>query len=577
MVQSNEDHLEDRPLEKAISRRGFLSGAALVGAAAALGLAGCQPSNSGGGSTGGGSGDSTGGGGSDTTGGNPAWLGEEPQIADADIKETVETEILIIGAGTGGMFAACAAGEDGAKVLVLDRGQGGVIRDDLGGVNSRLQQENNYTIDKRAFMQDMYRYASGHQKPRLLQKWFDNSGEVIDWYEKVLKDAGVKLWHEDDKKKTEPNYPHWATGHSPQWPQDGSLNGLKVLTNYADNTGNVEIRWSTPMVKLVVENNKVTGASAKNDAGYIKIKASKGTIVSTGGYALNDEMMKALQPHTIPLFGMNVGFPGNQGDGIKACLWAGASWDDIHTSMLFDRSGMKPDSTGGPDDMTGQLFWMGSQPWLKVNLNGERFCNESGTYDFVLHASAHQPNAIYVTLFDDDYQKYAEQFDMHGCSRMFPFDNGAPQNIPMAAVVGMNQGLIDQGYLQKADTIEELAGKLGIPADKLKATVDRNNQNYDAGADPDFGKEPYRLSPVRKAPFYGIRQTGMILSTMDGITINEDCQALRADGSVIDGLYVIGNDSGGYYANTYPNLSTGNACGRTITFARMTAKALAKA
>lgn len=63
---------------------------------------------------------------------------------------------------------------------------------------------------------------------------------------------------------------------------------------------------------------------------------------------------------------------------------------------------------------------MGSQPWLKVNLNGERFCNESGTYDFVLHSDAQQPGSIHVTLWDADFATYAEQFDMHGCSRLFP-------------------------------------------------------------------------------------------------------------------------------------------------------------
>ena len=110
----------------------------------------------------------------------------------------------------------------------------------------------------------------------------------------------------------------------------------------------------------------------------------------------------------------------------------------------------------------------------------------------------------------------------------------------------MNEELAAKGYIQKADTLEELAGKLGLPADALIATVERNNENYDNQVDPDFGKEPFRLSPVRNPPFYGIRNTGMLLCTMDGININTQGQALSADGSVIEGLYVTGNDSGGY-------------------------------
>ena len=93
--------------------------------------------------------------------------------------------------------------------------------------------------------------------------------------------------------------------------------------------------------------------------------------------------------------------------------------------------------------------------------------------------------------------------------------------------------------------------------------------------DPDFGKEAFRLSPVRKAPFYGVRTSGYMLCTLDGITINESFQAVNEAGEAIEGLYVAGVDSGSYYAGTYPNLSTGNCCGRSVTFARMIGKALA--
>jgi hypothetical protein len=159
---------------------------------------------------------------------------------------------------------------------------------------------------------------------------------------------------------------------------------------------------------------------------------------------------------------------------------------------------------------------------------------------------------------------------------MLPNDNGAPPNIPMPAVLGMVKGLIEEGYVQQADTVEELAKKLNIPADTFKKTVDRYNELYDLQSDPDFGKEPFRLSELRKPPFFGVRQNSMILCTLDGIRINTDLNALDAEGKPIEGLYVVGNDSGGYYANTYPNMITGHACGRTITFARLAAKAIAR-
>lgn len=553
-----------------ISRRTFLAGAAATGAVAAIGLAGCAPKSA-----------------SEEAEASAAssasaaahtdWLGEAPEIAESDLVETLDTEVLVIGAGTGGLFAACAAGEEGADVVVLEKFEnGGGVRDDLGAANSRYQQANGYTIDKQSMARDMYHYAAGQCNQALHTMWYDNSADAIDWYGDRLEERGVVLWHEMAEEKHKTNYQHWATGHSPAWPEDKSLDGNTVLTDYADSLGNVTFRYATPMVKLVSEGERVVGAIAEGKDGFVRVNASKGVIVCTGGYARNEEMMNALQPHTQSIYSNNTSIPGTEGDGIKACLWAGAKMDETHSSMLFDRTAILPDQVGGYQTQ-GKMFWMGSQPWLKVNLNGERFCNESGVYDFILHAAASQPENTYCVIYDADYATYAEQFDMHGCSRLFPFDNGAAPNIPLAVVQGMNEELLTEGYIQQADTIEELAEKLGIPADELKASVDRNNDNFDNQEDPDFGKEPFRLSPIRKAPFYGVRSSGRLLCTMDGITIDTQCRALRADGSPIEGLYVTGNDSGSYYSMTYPNLSTGNACGRTVTFARMIGKALANA
>ena len=128
----------------------------------------------------------------------------------------------------------------------------------------------------------------------------------------------------------------------------------------------------------------------------------------------------------------------------------------------------------------------------------------------------------------------------------------------------------------KADTIEELAEKLHLPVEAFKATVERYNGFVKNGNDLDYGKEPFRLTPVNQGPFYGAKNTGDILCTMDGIVIDTNMNAIDTEGNAIPGLYVIGNDSGAYFANTYPNLSTGMACGRTVTFGRHVGKYLAK-
>lgn len=512
------------------------------------------------------------------------WLGAEPVISDAEIAEEYETEILVIGCGTGGMFTICSAAEEGAKVIGIDRSpSGGSVRNDIGGANSRYQKEWGTEIDKFDFITMATEYAAGNIDQRLVAKWYDNSGAVVDWYGDRLSERGVELWHESGDTGDVVRYPHIPIGHSPRWTgtDDGNgnpLNGNIVLHDYAVSKG-AEFHYSTSLVKLNFEGGRVTGCIAKNeDDKFVRYTATKGTVVCTGGYAGNWSMLETLQPETLQITGS--GGSGNPGDGIKACLWVGAAMDETHLSMLFDRAGLRPDQDPGPETMkaggTGN-FWIGSQAFLKVNADGDRFFNESGTYDGILHADRKQKGHAHYTIFDANWETYCEQFKMHGCARIFPFENGAdPQNSHIVVKEKFIPQLLEQGILQQADTIEELAEKLLLPVDEFKATVEHYNQLCYAGEDTDFGKEPHRLTPVDTAPFYGCKNAGTMLCTLDGIKIDPNCNALNKAGHPIPGLYVNGNDSGCYFANSYPNLSTGMACGRTVTFGYLIGKDLAK-
>lgn len=513
----------------------------------------------------------------------PDWLGEEPQIADDEIVATYDTDILVVGCGTGGMFVVAAAAEEGADVIGIDRFPTGVgIRDDLGAINSRYQQEWGTEIDKFEYITMATQYAAGHINQALVALWCDESGAAIDWYGDRLEERGVELWYEagdDDDNR----YEHFATGHSPRWTDsdDGegnTLDGNKVLYDYAAGLG-AQFDYSTTMVKLVKEDGRVTGCIATNsDGDYVRYNAAKGVVVCTGGYSLNYDMMDAMQPWNLRIIGRNGSEPGAWGDGIKACLWAGAKMDETHSMMMFDRCALRPDQpTGRATAESGDngFFWMGSQPWLKVNADGKRFFNESGTYEGILHADEYQKGHCHYTIFDSNWTTYCQQFQMHGCSRLVPFVNEADPNMTYEAVEGMLPGLIEAGQLIQADTLEELAEGLGLPADTFVAEVERYNELCAAGEDADFGKEAHRLTPVDTAPFYGCKNTGYVLCTLDGIQIDTNMNAIDPDGNPIEGLYVVGNDSGCYFANTYPNLSTGMACGRTVTFGRHVGKYLA--
>jgi len=521
------------------------------------------------------------------------WLGEAPEVKDADITETLDTEVLVVGCGTGGWIATMTAAEEGAKVLVVEKRETPTgIREDIGGIDSKLQLASfaeypRFKIDKTEALQEIVRYASGYVDSDLVKVWINNSGELVDWLTNLMESTGDwTMSLEGSVGNTE--HPErdkaYATGHSPHKTEQGvekEVTTSSTFMDFCDATGNVEWKFSTALVKLEQDGKgKVTGIIAQDltDNHYIRINASKGVIMATGGYATNTDMMLALQPMTMKMkANVPIGSTAD-GSGIKAMLWAGAEMDPTHVSMMFNRCAVLPTETAGYQT-NGKWFWFGEQPFLKVNLKGERFCNESGPYEFMLHSMYMQPNHTYCDIFDANNKKYCEQFEEVGCCRLFPFDNGALSNRDYdscwASMVEGENSMLESGHLVQADTLEELAEKLNIPKDAFVATVERYNELCAKGVDEDYGKAVHRMTPVDTAPFYGVRTCAWHLTTLDGCRINTDMQVLREDGTVIEGLYATGDCTGGFFATNYPNLFTGLACGRTMTFGRRAAKILA--
>ncbi len=520
------------------------------------------------------------------------WLGEAPEIADSDIAETVDTDVLVVGVGTGGWPTLMTLAEEGVKALAIEKRETPTgIREDIGAIGSRLQQETIKTypeqeIDKMEALQELVRYSSGYIDSDLAKVWINESAETVDWLTDIFEGSGKYFMsHEggignvDDPGRDKA----YSTGHSPhkkeEFADDASVTTNSVFTEYIESQpGDVTIRCQCELVRLIQDDaGKVIGAIAKDTAkdAYVKINVAKAVIMCSGGYATNTDMLKALQPETL---NMKVNYTLGStcdGSGIKAMLWAGAALDPIHSSMMFNRCCVKPDETAGYKT-TGKWFWFGEQPFLKVNLNGKRFCNESGPYEFMLHSMVMQPGHTYVDVFDANNEKYCEQFDEVGCCRLFAFPNGAASNMPYSFVWSKIEELIEAGYVQKADTLEELAEKLKIPVDNFVASVKRYNELCAKGVDEDYGKEKHRMTPVDTAPFYGVRTCAWHLTTLNGCRINTDMQVIREDGTAIEGLYATGDATGGMFATTYPNLMTGLACGRTMTFGRRAAKNVAK-
>ena len=225
--------------------------------------------------------------------------------------------------------------------------------------------------------------------------------------------------------------------------------------------------------------------------------------------------------------------------------------------------------------LPGTIFQenIGSQPFMKVNRNGVRFCNESTPYDILCFQAGRQPGGVFCQVIDANAPEDILRFATIGCS--------AFANQMMAVGMPIEEFCtvaLEQGVMQKADTLDELADKLGFEGAAKQAFLDqadRYNAQFDAQADDEFGKEAYRLSALRQAPFYGCWFGGSLLATIDGLQINADCQVLREDESIIPGLYAAGDVSGSFFSGNYPEYIVGCASGRLSTEGRHVARLLA--
>ena len=511
----------------------------------------------------------------------PAWLGVEPQIAASDIVATYDCDVLIVGgAGNGGLAAAATASDLGLNFIACDKAQSVTeSREYLGAVNSTYSAQVG-EMDEMKLVNEISRYASGKCDRDLVKMWVEDSAEMIDWVDPMLQAAGKTCSVADpgDHATGGTDYVVPVCEHS--WPvpyQPPTRND--VLLEHIQAQGD-DIWFGYELVRLVHDEGVVTGGIFKSDAGYVQINAPY-VVLACGGYPANPEMMQALQPdacHVVTAASYNAFCDGS---GIKCGMWAGGAKQADPTPMLFDRGAVAPGvdagyvGTGADATLPGKIYQLniGSQPFLKVNREGRRFANESTPYDNMLFATARQPGGVFCQVFDGNAQEDIKRFMMIGCAsytRMM-----MEQGMPVDDFIAMDGG---SDVFVKADTLDELADKLGFAGEAKEtflATCDRYNELFDAQADPDYGKEDYRLSELRTPPFYGCWYGASLLTTLDGLQINAKMQVLDDEFEPVSGLYAIGDNSGSFFNTNYPEYFPGLAAGRTVTQGRQLMKQIA--
>ena len=524
------------------------------------------------------------------------WLGTEPDIDETAITETVDTDILIVGAGNGGMFAAAYAAANGLNFRVIE--QNANVQDTrhwYGAVDSAAAKEaGEPATDKAKLLSEISRYASGKCDQRVVKTWINESAAMHDFMRSILEDkygwvcdftsGSEAAWPaENAEHNTDYLYPVQEHNYMASESASGTPRN-ELLLQYIQELG-YDVDFKTSLAKLEKNSDgRITGiiAQSTEDDHFIRYNANQGVLLACGGFPGNPYMMEQLDPLGTSVTTACSYSPADKGYGIRAAVWAGANLDKEAAPMLFDRGIVAPgvdagyvdsDSAFGGKAFPGKIrqYNPGTQPFLKVNRNGERFANESCPYNDIVYAAAHQPGRVYAQICDANILEDAKRFHTIGCSAQTR--NGGEKYIQ-----GKMDEAIEAGALFKCDTLDELADKMGFTGaakDTFLATVERYNELYDKQNDEDFGKPAYRLSAIRTAPFYGCWLGASLLTTEQGIAINEKGQALDTNNQPMEGLYITGDMSGSFFANNYPCLMAGVAMGRTLTYAMKAVKQMA--
>ena len=558
-----------------ITRRNFLTGAAVAGAGATLmGLVGCS---SGGGEAS-----------KETSGGDakapesvevatdakPWEVAPEP-IPDSEIDETVDCDIVIVGAGIAGLPASMLAAEQGANVHIVEKaGTYGTARLCTSGFNAKLQTENGIHYDRKEFISEAWKITNGVQgRMSSYGKWFDNSGPYVDWLQEIFQSQGYDLVAQQVNGFKVTNDGIGQQGYESFWTAFASMiyfvdkdgktldSGVNpdwtgIMAKYAEDHG-ATFHYNSPAVQLVRDENgegRVTSVICETEDGsYVKYNASKGILLTTGDFASNKEMM-GYYNRSLLKASTAIAEVKNTGDGHKMGLWVGADIDDFACGDCFPFVGVTLDNKRPQSDQTKSYAAVASLPVLMVDCTGRRIAAENLPFQgFSIPKITSTPDGAAFSVWDSAWES------------KFPSDypKGDYLSTNTAAQVEID---IEAGTIHKADTLEELAEIAGFDKDIFVANVERYNELCEKGEDLDFYKSPLWMTTIDTPPYYVSKHIVSVTSTRGGLKINDQMQVLDKKGLAIPGLYAAGNTAGSFYGNVYPPNIMGTGIGHGQCF-----------
>lgn len=310
----------------------------------------------------------------------------------------------------------------------------------------------------------------------------------------------------------------------------------------------IPIWTDTALARLVVEGQRITGAVVTHEGREITVTANRGVVLAAGGFDHDMEMRHKFQSATLGK-NMSLGAETNTGDALRIGQDFGAAIDSMNQAWWFPA--VAPLPGGAPKVMLAERSLPGS---FIVDHTGKRFINEATDYmsfgQRVLERErSGDPVESMWIIFD---QQYRDSYVFAG--QLYP-------RMPIP------DGWFDAGIAHRAESVAALAPMMGVPQDEFLATVQRFDESAAAGDDIDFqrGRSVYdryygdptvtpnpNLRPLRKGPFYAVRMVLSDLGTCGGLRADDRARVLREDGSVMEGLYAIGNTAANAFGATYP-------------------------
>ena len=492
------------------------------------------------------------------------WSWETPPapVPEEEIKETITTDVVVIGGGISGLAASTRLGQKGLKVITLDKcAAAGGHGWQIAALDSPVMRQYGKSIDKYEFVRRWLDVSGNQPNEDMLWLFVNNSPKVIDWLLEILDEDVEKQIYSGCFKG--PVFGEYEGTHH-LLIQEGSRfknkGGGPLLIEAFERQigllGNTLLHNTKAHYLEKDETGRVTGVIVTGEDGVCRrYNGTRAVVLATGDIGGDKEMLEAFCPVAL-CRELDVFWPetSNGGDGHKMAYWAGAAFDDAPWAPV----------------MHNHPYGRFDSFYLHVNSRGERFMNEDTWMQAKSVRIVMQPEPNWAfAVFDDKWlDEFGERFHLLGGQGAMPL-NMAINDVEWDPDCGLKeqvQEYIDNGKAFQADTLEELAEKMDVPYENLKKTVDRYNELCALGDDPDFGKRPELLTTIVKPPFTAVKMGASLLDVMGGCLTNTELNVLDADYQPIPGLYAIGNCCGGMYGVDYPLLLNGNSYGRAFSY-----------